>query len=169
MKKLLGIIASARKIGNAEIVTKAVAEKLGIGWELSLVRLPDISLKPCKGCFACILPGGHCRISDDTEWLLTRINEADAVICAAPNYLLGPAGIVKMFADRALQAMKYRDFYNKKPMAVALTMGGEEYRGYADTGLATQLMSLHLHLVDLEILSGLFQARLPSQLIFTKK
>ncbi|MGA2781203.1 MAG: hypothetical protein ABSF13_04705 [Smithella sp.] len=43
MKKLLGIIASARKIGNAEIVTKAVAEKLGIGWELSLVRLPDIS------------------------------------------------------------------------------------------------------------------------------
>jgi len=76
MKKLLGIIASARKIGNAEIVTKAVAEKLGSGWELSLVRLPDISLMPCKGCYACILPGGRCRINDDTEWLLSHINEA---------------------------------------------------------------------------------------------
>ena len=156
MKKLLGIIASARKIGNTEIVTKVVAEKLGIGWELSLVRLPDISLIPCKGCYACILPGGRCRINDDTEWLLTRINEADAVICAAPNYLLGPAGIVKMFADRALQAMKYRASYNKKPLAVALALGREEYRGYADTGLATQLMSLHLHLVHLEIFIGTF-------------
>ena len=116
MKKLLGIIASARKIGNTEIVTKVVAEKLGIGWELSLVRLPDISLIPCKGCYACILPGGRCRINDDTEWLLTRINEADAVIC----------------------------------------LGREEYRGYADTGLATQLMSLHLHLVHLEIFIGTF-------------
>jgi multimeric flavodoxin WrbA len=156
MKKLLGIIASSRKIGNSEIVVKAVAEKMGSGWELSLIRLPDISLMPCKGCYACILPNGSCMIKDDTEWLLSLINEADAVICAAPNYLLGPAGILKMFTDRALQAMKYCVSYNKKPMAVALTMGREEYRGYADTALATQLMSLRLHIVDLEIFIGTF-------------
>ncbi len=35
-KKLLGIVASYRKKGNGEIVVKAVAEKLGDEWELSL-------------------------------------------------------------------------------------------------------------------------------------
>ena len=46
MKKLLGVVSSCRKVGNGEIVVKAIAEHLVPRWTLSLDRLPDLSIAP---------------------------------------------------------------------------------------------------------------------------
>jgi multimeric flavodoxin WrbA len=153
-KKLLGIIASHRKLGNCEIAVKAVADKIGKDWELSLVRLTDLRIAPCKGCYACLLPGGACRIDDDVEWLLARIADSHAVVLAAPDYVLGPVGIVKMLADRSLQAAPHQERYKRIPVAALLTLGREEYRGYADTALAAQVSALGLQVAALECLYG---------------
>lgn len=153
-KKLLGIVASYRKAGNCEIVAKSVAEKLGDGWELSLISLPRLRIEPCKGCYVCLLPGKHCTIDDDVAWLLDRIVEADAIIFAAPDYVLGPIGIVKMLADRALQTTELMTELGKKKTAVALTLGREDYRGYADTALAAQVRVVGLDVVSLENFYG---------------
>ena len=149
-KEVLGIVASYRKVGNCEIAVKAVAERMGDGWELSLVRLPKLEVLPCKGCYVCLLPGMGCNLEDDMEWLLRQIEEADAVVFAAPNYTLGPVGMVKMLSDRALQAVKYSATFRKKPTAVILTLGKEDYRGYSDTALNSQVRTLGLNVVALE-------------------
>jgi multimeric flavodoxin WrbA len=152
-KRVIGITASHRKTGNSEIVIKAIADKLE-GWDLSLIRLPQLRIKPCKGCYACLLPGVMCNLSDDMQWLLDRIGEADAVIFAVPNYVLGPVGIMKMMADRALQAMPYYENFRRKNTAVALTLGREDYRGYADTALISQVAALGLPVSGLELFYG---------------
>jgi multimeric flavodoxin WrbA len=153
-KKLLGIVASYRKAGNGEIVAKSVAERLGDGWELSLINLPRLRSDPCKGCYVCLLPGKKCMIKDDVEWILERFVEADAIIYTAPDYILGPVAIVKMLTDRALQTYGLHSELGKKKTAVALTLGREDYRGYADTALAAQVHGLGLNVVSLENFYG---------------
>ena len=153
-KKLIGIVGSYRKIGNAEIVAKAIGEKLGNEWDLSFIRLPQLRILPCKGCYACLRPGTSCNLQDDMAWLLERLCEADALVFAAPNYILGPIGMIKMLTDRALQAMSYGTALWKKRAVVALTLGREEYRGYADTALAAQVAGLGLDVVGVECFYG---------------
>ncbi len=153
-KKLLGVVASYRKTGNGEIVVKSVAERLGDSWELSLINLPRLRIDPCKGCYVCLLPGKKCMINDDVEWILDRFVEADAIIFTAPDYILGPVAIVKMLADRALQTYGLLSELGKKRTAVALTLGREDYRGYADTALAAQVHALGLNVVSLESFYG---------------
>jgi len=152
-KILLGLVASYRRLGNAEIAVKAVAEKMP-GWELSMIRLPQLSILPCKGCYACLLPGVKCNLKDDMEWLLERMAEADAIIVASPNYVLGPVGIMKMIADRALQSAPYQDRFREIKTAVALTLGREDYRGYADTALTAQVSALGFNVAGLELFYG---------------
>jgi multimeric flavodoxin WrbA len=152
-KRLLGIIASHRRIGNAEIVVKAVSAKMQ-GYNLSMIRLAGLDIRPCKGCYACLLPGVRCNLDDDMEWLLERMAEADAIIFAVPNYVLGPAGIMKMAADRALQTAPYQERLMEKKTAVALTLGREDYRGYADTALVAQVSALGLEVSCLDIFYG---------------
>jgi multimeric flavodoxin WrbA len=153
-KKLVGIVGSYRKIGNAEIVAKAIGEKLGNEWNLSFIRLPQLKILPCKGCYACLQPGTSCNLQDDMAWLLERLCEADALVFAAPNYILGPIGMIKMLTDRALQAMSYGTALWKKRAVVALTLGREEYRGYADTALTAQVAGLGLDIVGVECFYG---------------
>jgi len=153
-KTVLGIVASYRKIGNTEVVVKAVAEQMGEGWDLSLIRLPKLSIEPCKGCYACLLPGKECNLKDDVSWLLTQLLEADALIFAAPNYVMAPVGIVKMLADRALQASVHYEAFRQKRTVVALTLGKEDYRGYADMALAAQIAALGLNVVNLHSFFG---------------
>lgn len=154
-KKLLGLVASYRKTGNAEIVVKATAEKME-GWELALIRLPQLRILPCKGCYACLMPGVHCNLHDDMQWLIERMVEADAIIISAPNYVLGPVGIMKMAADRALQTAPSHDRLNSIKTAVALTLGREDYRGYADTALVSQVTALGLKVASVELFHGTF-------------
>jgi multimeric flavodoxin WrbA len=160
-KQLLGLVASYRKTGNAEIVVKAIAEKME-GWDLSLIRLPFLNIRPCKGCYACLMPGVRCNLDDDMQWLIERMAEADAIIVAVPNYVLGPVGIMKMAADRALQTAPYHDRFIKIKTAVALTLGREDYRGYADTALISQVTALGLNVSAVELFHGTF----PGEAVF---
>lgn len=153
-KKLLGLIGSYRKVGNSEIVAKAVSRQMGDNWQLSLIRLPKLAISPCRGCYACLIPGKACMIQDDLAWLLEKIKQADALIMAAPNYALGPVGIVKMISDRVLQAAHYFHLFQHIPTAVVLTLGLEKYNGIARTALAVQTASLGLNVVSVEHFVG---------------
>jgi multimeric flavodoxin WrbA len=146
-QKLIGIVGSCRKVGNSEIVAKAVGEALAPDWELELIRLPSLNIRPCKGCYACLIPGVTCNIDDDMAWFLERICGADALLFSVPNYILGPIGMVKMLTDRALQTAACGDALRGKRTAVALTLGREDYRGYADTVLTSQVSGLGLEVV----------------------
>ncbi|MFP4445894.1 MAG: flavodoxin family protein [Desulfosudaceae bacterium] len=153
-KNVLGLIGSYRKRGNSEIVTKAVAGAMGSQWDLSLIRLPRLDIKPCRGCYACLIPDKRCLIEDDMIWLLEKIARADAVIMAAPNYALGPVGVVKLLSDRVLQAAAYFHRFAGIPTGVILTLGLEKYNGLAQTALCVQTASLGLPVVRADSFIG---------------
>jgi hypothetical protein len=102
------------------------------------------------------MPGVRCNLHDDMQWLIARMVEADACIVAAPNYVLGPVGIMKMAADRALQTAPCHDRLASIKTAVALTLGREDYRGYADTALISQVTALGLKIASIELFHGTF-------------
>lgn len=103
MTTVLGICCSARHFGNCEVLLREALAGAGeAGATVEFLRLTDLRFEPCRGCLACVYRG-KCAISGDgLQTLLEKILSADGLIVAAPTYLLGPAGIVKLVADRAL-------------------------------------------------------------------
>lgn len=101
--KVLGLVGSARRLGNTEILVKeALAGAREAGASVAMVRLTDLHILPCDGCMSCVFSRRPCRLGDDVPWLFERMLEADGLVVGAPTYVLGPAGVIKMILDRYL-------------------------------------------------------------------
>jgi multimeric flavodoxin WrbA len=123
MKRILGIVGSARRLGNCEIMVKAVFRHLDQPCELNLLRLTDFQIAPCRGCYQCLFKDGKCMIDDDHHTVLEAIAAADAVILAAPAYFLGAHSCLKRFLDRGLTFYGSVDRLWGKP-AVGVVVAG---------------------------------------------
>ncbi|MDA8121684.1 MAG: flavodoxin family protein [Deltaproteobacteria bacterium] len=121
MKRVLGIIGSPRKMGNCELTVKEIAARLPEASELSMVRLADKDIRPCKACYRCLM--GDCPQVDDFGAVISAIVSADGVIVAAPVYLLGAHSSLQRFLDRGLQFWKHLDALAGKP-AVGVALAG---------------------------------------------
>ena len=103
MSSILGIVGSARRWGNSELLARqtlrgAQAE----GATAQMLRLTELRLDSCTGCLRCVIGGRPCRLDDDMAWLIDRIRAAKGLVVAAPTYFLGPAAIIKLVLDRLL-------------------------------------------------------------------
>jgi hypothetical protein len=114
MKQILGIVGSARRLGNCEIMVKAVFRHLDQPCELRLLRLTDFQIAPCRGCYQCLFNDGHCMIDDDHATVL------DAIAAA---YFLGAHSCLKRFLDRGLTFYGSVDRLWGKP-AVGVAVAG---------------------------------------------
>ena len=123
MKKILGIVSSARRLGNCEIMVKEVFRNLEQPCELSLLRLTDFRIESCRGCYTCLFKDGRCPIGDDHAIVLDAIASADALIIAAPAYFLGAHSALKCFLDRGLTLYGALDRLWGKP-AVGVGVAG---------------------------------------------
>ncbi len=123
MKKILGIVSSARRLGNCEIMVKEVFRNLAQPCELNLLRLTDFQIDPCRGCYRCLFEEGRCVIDDECSTVLEAIGSADAVILAAPTYFLGAHSALKRFLDRGLSFYGAEDRLWGKP-AVGVAVAG---------------------------------------------
>ena len=104
--RVLGLVASHRRMGNTEVLVRTALKATGEeGAETEFIRLTDVEIKPCKGCMACLFKGERCAIGDGMPELLDALVEADGLIVGAPTYVLGPPGIVKMATDRLIELM----------------------------------------------------------------
>ncbi len=138
MAKILGIVASQRRLGNSEILVKEAARAAGAGHTLELVRLADFNLQPCKGCYTCLAPGKLCPQKDDLYFLADKIAAADAVILSGPCYAMGPAAVTKLFGDRIIAlAQRIGDFWGK-PCVVIGTAGIKGVEGYTLSALVAE-------------------------------
>ena len=73
------------------------------GAEVSLYYTSKMSIKPCRGCFACSINGtGVCWQQDDLTDIYSEVTDADVWIFATPVYVSGPTGPLKTFIDRLL-------------------------------------------------------------------
>ena len=165
--RILGIIASARKGGNSEVLVKIAArEAQRLGGEVELVRLSDMDIKPCTGCLTCIMPDNKgCPVKDDIPWLFEQMMQADAFIIGAPVYFLSPSSIIKNVMDRFFMfTYNTHRFYGKK--AVTLVVSG---RAGAE-GIAQSLLNLFPLILGVEICGSLVvNSTLPAGILLSEE
>ncbi len=78
--------------------TSALAE---IGWTVETLRLAEMNIRPCVGCFGCWLKTpGECLIHDDGRVTARAQVQADARIILTPVSFGGYSGLVKRALDR---------------------------------------------------------------------
>jgi multimeric flavodoxin WrbA len=141
MKRILGIVASQRVLGNSELLTKAAMEATGADTQKEMIRLTDLNIKSCKACYRCLPPDVPCHINDDLQFLLDKIRAADAVVIAAPCYFLGPQGSIRVFQDRFLSVGNKAEEFRGKPCICIMTYGATDMKGYAEAAL--NLIRMH--------------------------
>jgi multimeric flavodoxin WrbA/uncharacterized Zn finger protein (UPF0148 family) len=172
--KLLGVTCG-RKMGNSEILAKEAlmgAEEVeGVGVEL--LRLHDLTIKPCTGCESCVrdvINGGtgECVIKDDgMPFLIERFSECDAIIYSYPVYYLSPPGVLRSVNDRMV-GYNYKAARDgtKRRVGGLIAVGGTDWVTLGLPLLLTNLQSSQVEVVD--HLQAVFSAR-PGQVLLDDK
>jgi len=160
--KILGLIGSYRKLGNAEVLVKeALMEAQRLGAKIDILRLTDLRIEPCKGCMACAFKQEECRISDEWSTFRDKLIENDAVILGVPTYFLGPAGIIKMITDRNV-AFQYGAIQHiGKPGAVIGVSGVKRWEPFALPMLNVFMFTCGLRVID----QVMFYAQGPGEIL----
>ena len=163
MKNILGLVASPRQFGNCELFTKEISRHIEGEYTLKLIRLTSLNIKPCRGCYACILDK-PCPNEDDMKFLFHELTAADAIIIASPVYYLGANSIIKKILDRGfLFFTVLRQTYGKPCILV-------NFYGIKDRiGVAPQMLETMATMLGLDIKASLsIQAALPGEAVMSK-
>ena len=99
---MLVFLGSARKGSNTGVLCAEAMKGAGEeGMKGRLVKLSDLEILACRGCFKC--KDGACSSHrDDMNRILKQMQQADAFIFATPVYFWNVSGLMKMFFDRLL-------------------------------------------------------------------
>ncbi len=130
MKKILGLTGSPRKLGNCEIMIKEISRQISEPHELQLIRLPELDIQPCRGCYKCLFKDEKCVLNDDFDMVLKSMIKADALILSVPAYFLGANASLKRLLDRGLSFYAHIDSLWGKPAVAAGIAGIKGKEGY---------------------------------------
>jgi multimeric flavodoxin WrbA len=101
MKRVVAIVGNARKRNTWHAVQQFLGNLSKDGVECEIVALSDYRLETCRGCCLCFTRGEeHCPLKDDRNTLIGKIEAADGVVFASPNYSFQVSGLMKVFLDR---------------------------------------------------------------------
>lgn len=160
-KNIVALILSPRESGNCEVLTKEVCRHIPEEHELTLVRLTGKDIKPCKGCYACLV-SGSCPLDDDFLEVAEAMAKSDALIIASPTYFIGANGVLKVFLDRCLQLFSAKFSVRGKPVINLVTAGIKGEAGYSEMMLNSFSLILGLKLRASEI----FYGALPGEIFY---
>ena len=77
------------------------------GAEIEYIKLKDMKINSCTGCFTCwTKTPGECIFDDDMTDLRLKYRKADLIVFASPLYIFSVTGIMKNFLDRIIPNMK---------------------------------------------------------------
>lgn len=105
--KILGL-SFGKKNSNCDILAKEAlygARESYPDADIAFINTQRLTIDRCIGCGACstALEKGkdnNCIVKDDFQMVEEAVREADAIIIAAPVYVLQPVGQFKNFVDR---------------------------------------------------------------------
>ena len=84
-------------------------------------EIMTIGHKAIRGCIACGRCDGRCRAFDDeVNQALSKLEQADALILAAPVYFASPNGTMLSFLDRMFSAGNDEAFAGKPAACIAV-------------------------------------------------
>lgn len=95
------------------------------GAENESIVLKGDSVLPCMGCDHCHRKGG-CAQKDAFESIKQKINSADGLILASPNYIFSVSAQLKAFMDRCCGVVHCLGFEGKYGASVVTSGGGDE-------------------------------------------
>lgn len=98
--KILGILGSPRPNGNTATLLRSVLNGAAAqGADSTTISANKLSVRACQACKACKRTG-RCILRDDMQEIYAKIDAADAIIFASPNYMGGIAANLKPVLDR---------------------------------------------------------------------
>ncbi len=117
--KILAFWGSPRRNGNTRLLLDAFIDEVArAGHGVETVGLADRGkwqIAACLGCDRCTL--GKCIQNDSMQVLYPKLQEADAIVLAAPIYFYGLPAHVKAMIDRC--QLFFNQSYNlKEPVRV---------------------------------------------------
>jgi len=148
MKRILGLVISQRRLGNSELLVKEIMDHVPGETQLELIRLTDLSIKPCIACYRCLEPETRCSQNDDFNYVIDRIKAADSLIIGVPVYILGPHGYYKMLTDRLVGSFNYAASTAGKPCVVVIPYGTIGWQGYTRAAATILPRLLQMRIVD---------------------
>jgi len=120
---IIAFCGSARK-GNTEyVLTKMLTKADRLESETDLVLLREKRIEPCDGCFECDTTN-KCKIKDSMQDIYDRMERADLIIFATPNYFDSYTGIMKNFIDRLRPYCTSGKVNGKKMVIISVGGGG---------------------------------------------
>ncbi len=98
--KILGIMGSARKGGNTDILLDvALEEAQKNGASVNKISLGNKTIAPCNGCLKCTTDG-NCVIVDDMQEIYEKMLASEGILWATPVYFWSMTGQTKTAMDR---------------------------------------------------------------------
>lgn len=137
---ILGILSSPHSNSNSDMLARTVLQGAAdAGGKTEALRLPELDIQPCLGCYACRkYPDKGCVRRDDMTRLYSTIAAADALVLAGPVYFFNMSGPLKTFLDRWLPLHAGGKLKGKR-LASAFVFAGTD--GY-DSGCVNALRCL---------------------------
>lgn len=134
MKNMVAFVGSAR-IKHTYHATKDLLKAVESYGEISyeVISLFDYDLKPCIGCKACLdYEEKLCPIKDDLSILIRKIEWADGVVFATPNYAFQVSGQMKIFLERMAYFLHRPKFFEKTCLNLVVegVYGGKDILKY---------------------------------------
>jgi multimeric flavodoxin WrbA len=130
-KKIVVLLASARKDGNSDILCgEFIKGAEEAGHEVKKIYLTDMNINYCLGCGVCRGKGG-CVYKDDMSGILEKIFICNVLVLATPVYFYSMNAQMKTFIDRTFA--RYSEMKNKE--IYIIVTGGADEEHYLDTAV----------------------------------
>ena len=103
---ILILNASPRRHGNISQMVEVMADECRqAGVEVQTVAVQQLNIRPCLGCMKCRAAHKCVLPEDDAQRVLKLIQQADALVIAAPCYWGNIPGTLKLLFDRIVYGM----------------------------------------------------------------
>jgi len=126
---ILVVTGSPRPQGNSSVLIEEFRRGAAArGREIDVVRLHDLTIRPCSACRACKdSDAADCVIDDDMREIYPKIRRSPALVLVSPIYWWNLAAQTKLFIDRcdALDGPSGNVLRTKK-IGVLLVYGGDD-------------------------------------------
>ena len=137
MKKVLALVGSGHRGGATHTAARTFIDNLEAFGDVrgEITVLSDYAIGICRGCKACFTYGEErCPLKDDRDVLLRKMDDADAVVFASPNYSWQVSGLMKVFLDRIAFVFHRPRFHGKTATSIVVQgiMFGGRIRKYLE-------------------------------------
>ena len=115
--KVLVILGSLRKKNTYHAVQafESLHKQHRDDCEYEYLFLHEQNLELCRGCFLCLSKGeAFCPLDDNLQEIIHKMESADVIILASPNYVMNVNWLTKNFIDRTAYCLHRPRFFDTR-------------------------------------------------------